>query len=281
MRRKSFGDNAVVEGLENQDETGVESSGEPLDHAKLAPKEGARRFTFWQRVQISSASWMGSLFVSLIGRTLRWKVIGWENWEAARQMGKGLIYTFWHREIFSATWFWRKRGIVVMTSQNFDGEIIARIILKQGYGTARGSSSRGATRALVEMIRCLRRGSDVAFTIDGPRGPRYVAKGGAVLLSRATGAAILCFHIALCDAHVFEKSWDHHQIPHPFSRAAVFIAPPLVVPRDADPATMERGQSQVQATLDNLRRQGEEWVRQMRQAGGTLPDATGCGPRLP
>jgi lysophospholipid acyltransferase (LPLAT)-like uncharacterized protein len=185
-------------------------------------------------------------------------------------MGKGLIYTFWHREIFSATWFWRKRGIVVMTSQNFDGEIIAGIILRQGYGAARGSSSRGATRALVEMIRCLRRGSDAAFTIDGPRGPRFVAKGGAVLLSRATGAAILCFHIALCDAHVFEKSWDHHQIPYPFSRAAIFIAPPIVVPRDADPVEMERQQSHVQTTLDDLRRQGEEWVRQMRRAGESL-----------
>ena len=196
-------------------------------------------------------------------------------------MGKGLIYTFWHREIIPATWFWRKRGIVVMTSQNFDGEIIARIILKHGYGAARGSSSRGATRAMVEMIRCLRRGSDTAFTIDGPRGPRFVAKGGAVSLSRASQAAILCFHIALCRAHVFEKSWDHHQIPYPFSHAAIFIAPPIVIPRDADPVEMERGQAQVQATLDDLRRQGEAWVRQTRQAQGAVPDSTGCGTRLP
>jgi lysophospholipid acyltransferase (LPLAT)-like uncharacterized protein len=190
-------------------------------------------------------------------------------------MGKGLIYTFWHREIFSATWIWRKRGIVVMTSQNFDGEIIARVILKQGYGAARGSSSRGAARALVEMIHSLRRGADVAFTIDGPRGPRFVAKGGSVLVSRATGAAILCFHIALRAGHVFEKSWDLHQIPYPFSRAAIFIAPPIVVPKDADDAETERQQSVVQATLDILRRQGEEWVRQRRQVGGVLPDPAG------
>ncbi len=260
----------MVESPENRDETVGKSSGEPLGDTKVASQGGARSFSLWQRVQISLASWTGSLVVSLVGCTLRWKVFGWENWEAARQMRKGLIYTFWHREIFSATWFWRKRGIVVMTSQNFDGEIIAGIILRQGYGAARGSSSRGATRALVEMIRCLRRGSDAAFTIDGPRGPRFVAKGGAVLLSRATGAGILCFHIALCDAHVFEKSWDHHQIPYPFSRAAIFIAPPIVVPRDADPVEMERQQSHVQTTLDDLRRQGEEWVRQMRRAGESL-----------
>ena len=137
----------MVDDLENQDEAVGESRGKTLDPAEgLAPKEGLKRFSHWQRAQISFASWAGFLANNLVGRTLRWDVSGWENWEAARQLGKGLIYTFWHREIFSATWFWRKRGIVVMTSQNFDGEIIARIILKQGYGAARGSSSLGAAR---------------------------------------------------------------------------------------------------------------------------------------
>jgi hypothetical protein len=252
----------VAERLENQNPTGWDWSGDALRQAPVTPQEGPRRFSFWQRVEVSWASWAATLINNLIGCTLRWEVMGWENWEAARRAGKGLVYTFWHREIFPATWFWRKRGIVVMTSQTFDGEIIARVILKQGYGAARGSSSRGSTRALGEMIRCLRRGSDAAFTIDGPRGPRFVAKGGAVFLSRATQAAILCFHIALRDAYVFEKSWDHHQIPYPFSRAAIFIAPPICVPRDADATEMERAQSQVQATLDHLRLQGEEWVRQ-------------------
>ncbi|MBZ5565509.1 MAG: DUF374 domain-containing protein [Acidobacteriia bacterium] len=107
-------------------------------------RENPRVFTRWQRAQIFLASWTGYLAVWLVGCTLRWQVFGWENWEAARKLGKGLIYTFWHREIFSACWFWRKRGIVVMTSQNFDGEYIARIIQRHGYGAARGSSSRGA-----------------------------------------------------------------------------------------------------------------------------------------
>ncbi|MGO8790599.1 MAG: lysophospholipid acyltransferase family protein [Terriglobia bacterium] len=261
----------MIEAPENLDDITSESSGKARGRAKLAAKESPRRFSLRQRAQIFLASWAGSLANRLVGSSLRWEVIGWENWEAACQMGKGLIYTFWHREIFAATWFWRKRGIVVMTSRNFDGEIIARIISRQGYGAARGSSSRGATRALVEMIRCLRRGSDAAFTIDGPRSPRFVAKGGSVLLSRATGAAIVCFHIALRDAHVFEKSWDRHQIPYPFSRAAIFIAPPIVVPGDADAAAMEQGQSQVQATLDDLRRQGDEWVRRTRQTGESCP----------
>lgn len=235
-----------------------ESTATPEGLATL--EENPRAFTFWQRVQIAAASVAGYLAVWLVGRTLRFEVHGWENWEAARRLGKGLIYTFWHREIFAATWFWRKRGIVVMTSQNFDGEYIARIIQWHGYGAARGSSSRGAGRALVEMIRCHRAGHDTAFTIDGPRGPRYVAKRGSVILSRASGAAILCFHIALRKTFVFRKSWDQTQFPYPFSPAAVFIAPPIVVSPDADETEQDAKQQEVQLALDELRSDGEKWL---------------------
>jgi len=223
-------------------------------------RDNVRRFTLWQRVQIAAATWIGYFAILLIGRTLRWEVFGWENWEAARNLGKGLIYTFWHREIFPATWFWRKRGIVVMTSRNFDGEYIARIIRLHGYGAARGSSSRGASRALAEMIECLRTGGDAAFTIDGPRGPRFVAKRGAVLLAKATGAAILCFHIALRRAYIFKRSWDLFQIPYPFSRAGLFIAPPILVPSEAQGELLERKHRDVQAALDELGVLGAEWV---------------------
>ncbi len=237
-----------------------ERSAATTAEAGVSLRENPRVFTRWQRAQIFLASWLGYLAVWLVGRTLRWQIFGWENWEAARKPGKGLIYTFWHREIFSACWFWRRRGIVVMTSQNFDGEYIARIIQHHGYGAARGSSSRGAGRALAEMSRCLKHGLDAAFTIDGPRGPRWVAKRGAVILSKATGAAILCFHIALRHAYVFRKTWDLTQIPRPFTRAAIFIAPPVVVPSGADENEQTRKLAEVQAALDDLRRRGEAWT---------------------
>ena len=233
------------------------ASSPPEAGARL--NENPRTFTHWQRIRISVATWVGYLATAVIGRTLRWELYGWENWEAARHAGKGLIYTFWHREICSAVWFWRKRGIVVMTSQNFDGEYIARIIGKYGYGAARGSSSRGASRALVEMIRQLKHGRDAAFTIDGPRGPRFVAKPGSVILGRATGAAILCFHISPLHSHVFRKSWDLFQIPRPFSRTAIFIAPPIFVPRDADDGEQVAKLQEVQLALEELQRKGEDW----------------------
>ena len=229
--------------------------------------ENPRAFGLWERVQIGHASWVGYLAVLLIGRSLRWEVHGWQNWEAATKLGKGLIYTFWHREIFSACWFWRKRGIVVMTSRNFDGEYIARIIQRHGYGAARGSSTQGASRALTEMIECLRNGRDAAFTIDGPRGPRYVAKRGSVLLSKASGAAILCFHVASCRAYEFRRSWDLTQFPHPFSRAAVFIAPPIMVSPQAGEEEQASKLREVQNTLDDLGRQGADWVAQTTSQG--------------
>ena len=229
--------------------------------SQLPLQAGPRNFTFWQRVQIFAATWLGYLTVLLIGCSLRWETHGWGNWEAAERAGKGLIYTFWHRGIFASTWYWRKRGIVVMTSQNFDGEYIARIIQKHGFGAARGSSSRGGKKALVEMVRCLRRGVDTAFTIDGPRGPRFVAKPGSVLLAKATGAAILCFQAAVHPAFVFRKTWDQTEFPLPFSRAAMFIAQPIFVPRDADDEEQARKLQQVQSTLDELRNRAEEWQK--------------------
>ena len=221
--------------------------------------ENRRTFTPWERLQILVATWIGYLAVLLIGGTLRWEAVGWENFEAALQLGKSLIYAFWHCEIFAATWFWRRRGIVVMTSQNFDGEYIGRIIRKHGYGAARGSSSRGGARALVEMVRSIRKGRLAAFTVDGPRGPRHVTKPGAVLLAKATGAPILCFHIVPARAWVLRKSWDWTEIPHPFSRAAIFIAPPIVVDPAAGDDEQARKLGEVQATLDDLGRRGQMW----------------------
>jgi len=228
--------------------------------AQVGARTGeARSFSLWERVQISFATWAGYLTVWFFGRSLRWEVIGRENYEAAVRLGKSFIVTFWHCEIFSAIWYWRQRGMVVMVSQNFDGEYITRIIKKHGYNVARGSSSRSASRVLVEMIRALRKGLEAAVTPDGPRGPRHVAKPGVVLLSKATGAAILCFHIVPERAWVLGKSWDRTEIPKPFCRTAIFIAPPLVVPPDADEAEQARKLQEVQATLDGLLRRGQQW----------------------
>lgn len=169
----------------------------------------------------------------LIGATLRYRVEGWENFQQFKDEKKPVIYSFWHNQIFSATHFWRFRNIVVMTSRHFDGEVIARVIKKFGYDSARGSSSRGAIRALLETRHKVKQGQDAAFTSDGPRGPVYRVKPGPVWLSRQTGAPILPFHVQP-KGYWSLRSWDRFQIPKPFTPVLVKIGRPLIVPSDGE-----------------------------------------------
>src|SRR6266850_417637 len=170
-------------------------------------------YSFKERVLIRAADLAFFIAIKIIGSTVRFTVDGWENWEAASSEGRLPIYTFWHNRVFLSTWFWRRRRIVVMTSRSFDGEYIARFIQRFGYGAARGSSSRGATGAIVEMVRLMRAGCPAAFTIDGPRGPRHVAKMGAVLLAKKTGQPVFPCTVTVSSSWKMGRSWDHLQIP--------------------------------------------------------------------
>ncbi len=216
-------------------------------------------YPFKKRLTIRAAGLGFYWGINFLGRTTRFEVEGWENWEKASQDGSIPIYTFWHNCILLSTYFWRRRGIVVMTSQSYDGEYIARFIQRFGYGAARGSSTRGSVGAIIEMVRVMRQGRATAFTIDGPKGPRHVAKAGAVLLAKKTGQPVLPFTIVASRYWELTRSWDHFQIPKPFGRAKVLIAPPIPVASDADEAGLEAKRLELQASLDDLDRRGEEW----------------------
>lgn len=209
-------------------------------------------YSLKQRFLIRAADLVFFILIKLIGRTVKFEIDGWENWAAASGDGKIPIYTFWHNRVFLATYFWRRRRIVVMTSQSFDGEYIARFIQRFGYGAARGSSTRGAIGAVVEMIRLMRAGCPTAFTIDGPKGPRYVAKMGAVLLAKKTGNPILPFTINADKFWEAKKSWDGFQVPKPFTRALVRIAAPIFVRPEADDAELNTKRDELQHALEEL-----------------------------
>jgi lysophospholipid acyltransferase (LPLAT)-like uncharacterized protein len=213
----------------------------------------------WRRMQIPVIAWAAYLLVRLLGPTLRTEVIGVHNAVQIREGGETAIGAFWHRCIFSSMWFWRNRGIVVLNTVNFDGQWTRRVIERLGFGTAQGSSSRGAIESLTAMAQSLDEGKHVAFTIDGPRGPRYVAKPGPVILARRTGKPISVFHIGLEHAHTFKKSWDQFQIPHPFSCAVIVVAPVIRVPTDADSEIMKLKQAEMQAALERVRDVAESW----------------------
>jgi lysophospholipid acyltransferase (LPLAT)-like uncharacterized protein len=203
-----------------------------------------------QRLLIRAADLSFFLLIKTIGHTIRWRVEGWENWEAATANGQLPIYTFWHNQIFLGTYLFRNRRIVVMTSRSFDGEYIARFIQRFGYGAVRGSSTRGAVGALVEMTKMMRAGSPAGFTMDGPKGPRHVAKQGAVLLAKKTGCPILPFAVMPESYWEAKGSWDRLQIPLPFSRALVKIAPPIYVAASAERDELETKRAELQQALD-------------------------------
>ena len=161
------------------------------------------------------------------------------------------IFPFWHRCVLPATWLYRHQHPAVMTSRSLDGEFIARVIRRFGFIPVRGSSSRGGQRALLEMKKLLAEGNAVAFTIDGPRGPRYVAKKGPVLLARMSGEAITAFYVAVERAWVL-KTWDALMIPKPFSRIYVRFAKKIFVPSDASDEVMEIYHAEMQAALDRI-----------------------------
>src|SRR5215470_7454291 len=140
-------------------------------------------YSFKDRLLIRAADLAFYFLIGVLGATARFEVNGWEHHEQVIQSGGLPIYVFWHERIMLTTYWWRNRKIVVLTSKSRDGEYIARFIQRFGYGAVRGSSSRGAVGAVLEMARLMRAGCTTCFVVDGPRGPRRVAKMGPVLLA--------------------------------------------------------------------------------------------------
>lgn len=213
-----------------------------------------------KRVQARLISIVGYRAVALLGATLRWRTEGLEHFESTFQNGHRPIMAFWHGRILPATYYFRDRGIVVITSENFDGEWIAGIIERFGYGTSRGSSSRGGVRALLQLKKDMAAGRPAGFTVDGPRGPVRVAQAGAVWLSKATGNAVLPFHME-ADRFWTLGSWDQTQIPKPFSTVALVVGEPFGVSADADEASIEEARLRLEDSLGRLERRALELLR--------------------
>ena len=211
------------------------------------------QYTFKQRVIIRVAGFVLYWLIRVIGATLKFEVHGMQH----HTNDEPLVYSFWHNRIPIATYFWRRRGIIVMSSQSFDSEYIARFIQRFGYGAAKGSSTRGAVAGLVQMIRAVRAGKSAAFTVDGPRGPQYEVKPGAVMLAAKSGAALLPFSISM-DRCWRLRSWDQLEIPKPFARVVVVLGERIYVPENE--GNDEAWRVRLQAALEALREQSDHLI---------------------
>ena len=209
-----------------------------------------------KRAEIATIASVGVPVIAALGATLSWQVEGLHHLHFEGN-GRRPIMAFWHGRVLTATYFFRNRGIFVMISENFDGEWIARIIESFGYGTSRGSTSRGGQRALLQLKRHMEEGRPAGFAVDGPRGPARRVQPGVVWLAKLTGNPVVPFHM---EASKFWSlaSWDRTQIPRPFSTVALAVGSPIEVAADADEQQIEAKRTEVEMALLNLEQQAAQ-----------------------
>jgi lysophospholipid acyltransferase (LPLAT)-like uncharacterized protein len=222
----------------------------------VTQRNRSTQFSLLQRVTLTIVPRLAALVLALIGMTLRFEVICEEGAVPERPPAKG-IFCFWHRCTLPCGWYFRKFRCSILISQSFDGELIARTLGLLGYGTVRGSSSRGGGAGLLAMQKVIESGLPVVFTADGPRGPIYEAKIGPVKLAQMTGEKMGSFYLLPERAWVM-RSWDRFLIPKPFSRVAVSwsraVAPPA---SDDSPGMLEARRRELNDALERARRQAE------------------------
>ena len=174
----------------------------------------------------------------------------------AEQSPKPSLLCFWHNRILGITFAFDRLypkdrlGVTVLTSPSRDGEILAQLVAAFGMGSVRGSSSRRGSRALLELVRLIRIGRDIAITPDGPRGPNYSLGPGVILLAQNTGARIIPMH-ATFSRCIRMKTWDGFIIPLPFSKVSVTIGAPLEIPENLSDEEFEVARKQLEELLKN------------------------------
>ncbi len=188
--------------------------------------------------KVRAAIWAGRWLIRLLASTWRVTVTGREGLDALRAVKTPVIIVIWHGEMLPSLWSHRGEGIAVLISEHKDGEIIAQIAEGLGYApSVRGSSSRGAARALLRLVRTLEEGGDVGITPDGPRGPAKEMAVGAVAAAQRAQAPLVAVRAQASSAWRL-ASWDRFMIPKPFARVRLAYGAP-VIPPQGDAAVLE------------------------------------------
>jgi lysophospholipid acyltransferase (LPLAT)-like uncharacterized protein len=168
---------------------------------------------------------VAGIAVRILARTWRVQEIHQAGGDIVRQRERPVIFCLWHSELLCHMWNFRGLGIVVLISEHGDGEIAARAAASMGYHTIRGSSSRGAERALLALVRAVEEGAHVAVTPDGPRGPAESFAPGALIAAQRSGAPIVLLRATASRCWRL-RSWDRFIIPKPFARVTIVVGAP-------------------------------------------------------
>jgi len=184
---------------------------------------------------------------------VRWVNAHFLQEEHAR--GRPVIYVLWHGTLLPLLYTHRNRHVAVIISEHRDGELIARVAASLGFRLVRGSTSRGAARALLGASRELEAGFDLAVTVDGPRGPAHTVAPGALIIAQRTGIVMLPTS-ATASRGWHLRSWDKFLIPKPFARVTVAYDPPIRVAADTPRDATQESQS-VHAGIEHARQAAE------------------------
>jgi lysophospholipid acyltransferase (LPLAT)-like uncharacterized protein len=161
------------------------------------------------------------------------------------------MFVCWHGDLVPFIRCLRHQGVVVLVSEHDDGEYISRVLVRNGFGTVRGSSTRGGTRALRGLVRAARGGRDVAVTVDGPTGPRGVFKPGALAAAQIAGLPVIPMALRGGEGWRF-RSWDRFLVPRPLSTLCVDFLPPRLVPRDLSREELAGLAQEIGESLDGV-----------------------------
>ena len=229
--------------------------------------EARPRFTFGQHIALAIVPRIVWALFSLVGLTWRFEIIAEEGAEPL-PWGEGAaaeIFCFWHQCVLPCTVYFRRTHATILISQSFDGELITRTLQLFGFRAVRGSSSRGSREGLLGLARVIEGGGPAIFTADGPRGPIYRTKAGAIKLAQVTGARIGAFHLEPEHAWVM-NSWDHFLVPRPFTRIAVSWSRWTHVASDMPDSEFEPKREELNAAIERAR------IRALAHFGKTSQD---------
>ena len=187
----------------------------------------------FSRIGQAALGFVGRHLLRALFHTLRIRRTGQHNLVRLREEGTPVIFVFWHGRLLPLIHVHRHEGTVVLVSEHRDGEYIAGLLHHFGFGTVRGSSTRGGVRGLKGLIRAAREGRDLAVTPDGPQGPSRELKLGALTVARMTGLPLVPVGVGVTAAWR-TRSWDGFLVPKPFSTVQVAYGPASFVSRSAD-----------------------------------------------
>jgi lysophospholipid acyltransferase (LPLAT)-like uncharacterized protein len=190
--------------------------------------------------QSRAALILGRGFLHMLASTWRIRVVNGDYVRDLRRAGHAFIFALWHGQLLPLLWHHREEGVLVLISEHRDGELVARAAQSLGYGLIRGSSTRGAERALISLVRELQAGHEVAITPDGPRGPAATFASGALVAAQRSDSFILPV-AASADRAWRLRSWDRFMIPKPFARVTVAYGAPTKVLATTPRAAAEEG----------------------------------------